>query len=577
MLAAAPHRGDKYDSVNLGSAVLATTNRLDLNDAFLARSDRFICAFVGCLDNDQELRASIVDPRAGSTNPAATTLGLFEAAQDRIWGRLRGDYAVIISDGQKLWVSRDHLGSSTAFFRVDGSGTYVASEAKQVVAGAGIPREPNFDCLHRAIFGEDEPYFEPTVMIAGVERIPRASYAVFRPGLSPLSTRYWDPAPLVGAADINQREAEEQLLVLLKQAGRRSVSGRDVVALSGGIDSPVVAATAAPVYRELTGRSMPALSTVYPHAPTVDETPYIEAVVEQLGLDWHSFVPEYESLSDLTLWTGILDGPLPTADISAIAEFFSKARELGARTVLMGELAELVFDIRQHVVGHLLLHGRWPTAWRHMRGAREKGRRWRGVVKDFAPSLAPPWIVMPYVRWRARDAAALASWLDPAMVPGLDRRWDLERPARARHEDVQLYFAMAPSLTGIEASNICAAYYGLHLRRPLIDRDLWEFFLSLPAQIKFPDHVRKSLVRETMRGRVPDTVLDRTDKTGFTEDVLGRIDFEALRNEIFGIDFHLKGVNYAIVADRLEQRDVGYEELVVLNRLAGIHAFVASS
>lgn len=570
MVAVAPHRGDRFDFAAIGNAVLGTSNRADFEDAYLARSDKAVCAFVGCLDNAADLRPQTKE----AANPAEVILHAYGVWGDRLWGRLRGDYTVVLCDGTSLTASRDHLGSSTAFYRIEGAAVYVASEAKQVVAGAGIKQQPNFDLLHRAIFGEEDPYAEPTMMIAGVERIPRASVSNLRPGAAPVSRRYWDPADLVGRLKLDPHEARQRLEELLDQTARRAVTGRDVVALSGGIDSPVVAATAAPVYGKLTGHPLPALSTVYPHAASVDESPYIEAVVDQLGLEGHTFVPEYQSLDDLETWVRVLDAPLPTADIAAMAEFFQQSRSLGARTVLMGELAELVYDLPQHVEGYLLFHGRWPTAWRHFRGARDRGRRWRGIVKGILPSLAPPWAVMPYVRWRARDAGALASWLDPAMVPGLDRRWDLEKPARSRFDEVQLYFAMAPSLTGVEASNICGAYFGMHLRRPLIDLDLWEFFLGLPAHIKFPDHIRKSLVRQTMRGRVPDVVLDRTDKTGFTEDVLGRAPYDALHRWILGVDFRLKGVDYEVVEERLEERDADYEELTVLNRLAGIHAFV---
>ena len=54
------------------------------------------------------------------------------------------------------------------------------------------------------------------------------------------------------------------------------------------------------------------------------------------------------------------------------------------------------------------------------------------------------------------------------------------------------------------------------LRHPspatVADIDLWEFFLSLPAGIKFPDYRMKGFVRNALRGDVPDEI-DRRDKT----------------------------------------------------------------
>jgi hypothetical protein len=80
-----------------------------------------------------------------------------------------------------------------------------------------------------------------------------------------------------------------------------------------------------------------------------------------------------------------------------------------------------------------------------------------------------------------------------------------------------------------------------------------------------------------VRGRVPDIVLDRRDKTVFNEDTVTRVDYEALRRWIFGVDFRLKGVDYSVLSERLEQRDADYQELIVMNRLASIHAFVSLS
>jgi hypothetical protein len=39
----------------------------------------------------------------------------------------------------------------------------------------------------------------------------------------------------------------------------------------------------------------------------------------------------------------------------------------------------------------------------------------------------------------------------------------------------------------MEAGEICATLAGVTVGRPFADIDLWEFFLSLPAEIKYPD------------------------------------------------------------------------------------------
>src|SRR5439155_25642270 len=50
---------------------------------------------------------------------------------------------------------------------------------------------------------------------------------------------------------------------------------------------------------------------------------------------------------------------------------------------------------------------------------------------------------------------------------------------------------------------------------PFLDRRVAEFALSLPAEFVYRDGRRKYVLREAMRGLVPDRILNRNDKIGF--------------------------------------------------------------
>ena len=55
---------------------------------------------------------------------------------------------------------------------------------------------------------------------------------------------------------------------------------------------------------------------------------------------------------------------------------------------------------------------------------------------------------------------------------------------------------------------------GLEVRSPFLDRDLAEFVSRLPASMKMKGTHRKFLLRQTMKGRLPDKILSR-GKKGF--------------------------------------------------------------
>jgi asparagine synthase (glutamine-hydrolysing) len=573
MLRAAPHRGRELEVQVTGQTVLGVANDPDFRESWLASSNGAAAAFAGSLDNRAELNAELAEGgfRVEGDDPAATALVAFRAWGDKAPARLRGAFTGAFSDGLTVRTFRDHLGFRTLFYRDGPDAFLAATEPKQVVAGAGISREPDLEAVRDIFFGRLD---DRTTALRGVERFPQASVAVATGAGTAAFQRYWDPRPVLESSRLSLPEARERLAELLDQAVARSVTGNDAITLSGGIDSPTVAAFAAPRHRELAGSPLLAVSAVYPDLPRVDERRYTELVADYVGASLHAYVPTAKPLDDLELWVDVLDGPWDTLSIPEVAEDFRLARSLGARTVLTGELGEYVYSMAQHLIGHLVLHGRWGAAARWATEVHAHGFRWRRIGRELARSLAPPRVATRYARVRKRDHRNLPPWIDPVEVGGIGHRYDLVRPARRRWSDAQLGAFWGAELTW-EAADLCAGYCGVHVRRPLADVDLWEFVLSLQAETKFPDLVSKSLIRETMRGRLPDEILDRRDKTVFDDHVVSSADYHALRRWTLEAPDRLAGVDYALLKQRLERQELGPFELLWAYDLARAHAFLS--
>ncbi len=60
-----------------------------------------------------------------------------------------------------------------------------------------------------------------------------------------MRARYWHPERMLETARLTPDEIQERFDELMIQAATRMVAGDDVVLLSGGVDSPAVAAYAA--------------------------------------------------------------------------------------------------------------------------------------------------------------------------------------------------------------------------------------------------------------------------------------------------------------------------------------------
>jgi asparagine synthase (glutamine-hydrolysing) len=568
-LRAAPHRGDQLEIDVRDGIGLGISNAPGLVDAWAASRDGKTVILTGSLDNLAELDTEVGRAEQG---PAETVLAAFETWGAEAPGRLRGVFAGAWTDGREVVVFRDQLGLAPLFHREAPEGFVAATEAKQVAAGAGLAREPDTGSVEAMFFGR---FDARRTMVRGVDRFPRASTATLAAGRPAGFRRYWDPEPLLETARIDLPEARARLAELVELAVVRSLTGSDAISLSGGIDSPTIAAFAAPTTKELTGKPLLAVSSVYPDDPGVDESRWIELVSDYLELRLHAYTPSSRPLDDVEHWVDVLDGPVDTMSIPELAENYLLARELGARNVLTGEMAEWVFTFGQHLIGHFVLHGRLRASLGWVRDQRARGASWTRVVKRAGPSLVSPRLALGYRRLRRReDFRQLPSWVDREVAGDPGPRPDLARPARLRWLEHQLDPIVGVGAYSFDADAICAAVCGVHVRRPLVDLDLWEFVLSLPAEIKFPDAVPKSLLRESVRGRLPDDVLDRTDKTFFNDFALRTADYEGIRRLTVESELRIGGVDYRALEARLEARSMDVVELLWAYDLARAHAFL---
>ncbi len=566
MLAEVPHRGAEPDVVVHGRTLLGVVRHLDGQDAGIAVADGMAAAFTGVIDNTEELARSL--GRGPEKAPAHLLLDAFRRFGAELPTRLRGEYAVVISDGRRLTYFRDHLGFESLYHRGDGRRCRVASEAKQVVAGSRIPREPDLDVVERIFYRGDDDDAMPAALL-GVARVPKATI-LDSDGSDAHTRRYWEPAHLLETARLSAEEVQGRFDELMAQAAGRMVTGDAVVTLSGGIDSPAVAAYAAPVHLERTGTALPALTAAYPELPSVDESRYARLVAEHLGIPSHSYVQRARLLDRLQDWMRVVDGPVYGVSLPHYEMVYRQVRALGGRIVLSGEWAEHVVGRPFHLVEHLLTHGRVGPLRAHLRAQRARGASLATLARPFVATLAPAWLMAQIWRWQGMQAPA---WVDLERAREVGARFCVPAAERWRAQQLGAFTHCA---VNVDAAGICQQLCGVRQRHPWADVDLWEFFLSLPADVKFPSLQRRALVRRLLRGRVPDAVLDRQDTTAFNDAIRAGIDYAELERWLLRPSARIGGVDYRLLADRLRARDLSESEHAWARDLAAAHAFLST-
>ena len=582
MVAASPHRGVLSELRSHGHAIVAVSNIADSSQASVSVSDDLTAAVAGTFDNVAALACELT--RAGfppaSSRAADVVVSAFRAFGTEAPNRMRGVFAGVVTDGRHLWLFRDHLGFQPLFYADCPRGLVVATEVKQVIAGAEISPEPNLAVLEQVFYGRlkqnsPSPY-------KGVSRVPHATTVTVNARQPPVFQPYWHPRRVLETGgQASFEEVKQGFDAVFERAVSRCLTGADVIALSGGVDSPAVAGYAAPVHRATSRGTLGALSLVFPDHPKVDERPYIERVTQELGIPLHTFVSRARIHDDLLHWIRIFDGPIPNITAPQLYEFYSEARRLGYRNILTGDIAEVVVDLPLHVHGHLLMRGRlrplarlMATQWRQGASLR-RFSTWKTFASQLIVPFVPGRIATRYYSWRDGSVhKRLPEWIDYQKASEVPYRNDLLAPGRARWSEVQVG-PLEGCPISMEALNTCATTAGVTVRRPFADVDVWEYFLGLPAEIKYPDLKSKTLLRRVLRGQVPDVILDRRDKTYFDDHITSQINYPVLEQFLLKPAYRMSGVDYDGLALRLERRDLRLIDLMWIGDLLEIHAFVS--
>jgi len=564
-----PRRGSDFEVHAIGNAWIAT---LRDRDTHIWSNDSMVVAVHGAIDNVEQLLAGNDGPRPTDTSNLAAIVARLATRQDPDeWAaQLKGAFTALVTDGRDIWVIRDHVGLRPVFMHRNGNGWFVATEAKQLHREMQST-EPNLTYLQELLFGGDSGV---TVPFHGIDRVPRSSTTRLSPGEPSRSTRYWDPTRFVETSDVRDpSEAAGIIRGLIGQAVTRSVTGNDVLALSGGLDSTTIAAFAAESHLEASGgHRLKALSAVYPDHPSVDESDLIEAVAKYKDLESHTFQLKARPLDDLSEWVGLLDGPGYTPSVPEIHEMYQEASKLGATTILTGELAEYVFSMRYQTLGHLLWNRRWRATRNLVAYDRSHGRGWLSFAREVGRSLAPSPIL--HAHYRSQGTKTVPPWVSTSALPWFTDR-GLILSVGDRWPAIQLQPIIGDHVVSFDDVDIASSLSGISVRHPLVDRDLWEFALSLRAEVKYPTLQSKALMRMAMDGLLPPEIVERRTKTFFDEAGYEKIDRQDLARWISTGAHRFEGVDYQLLRQRLESGDMSLNELDWAKNLARCHAFLA--
>lgn len=522
------HRGPDDVGIHLDAGVGLGHRRLSIIDVAHGHQPLFAgdvtLVFNGEIYNHVELRAEL---EARGARPTTNSDGEVILHGYREWGwrgmleRLRGMFAIALHDRTDgaLYLARDPFGIKPLFVAETERGLLFGSELKAIVAA--LPSRPPIDrrgLLECATLGFT---MSPTTIFEGVESMPAGTALTWRDGRVTRERHF--------ALEYDPTRSPDDPDALWEQVTRavdsHLMSEVPLGAfLSGGVDSSAVVSAMS----QVKGGDVDAVC-VGILEPGMDERPYAREVAQGLGVTLHEEEAAPDLLDLLPRLAWHVEQPFGDTSIAPTYLVCEAARR-HVTVALSGDGGDENFAGYRRTRYDVLEDG-----WRNMipsflrRGVvGPLGRAWpRGAwlprplrAGTLLTNLGGDWLDA-YIRSMSRiDEASARAWLRPDAVdatplrerfePHAQRTTGLSSLSRILSMDVATWLADDILVKADRASMA----HALEVRVPLLDTDFVSWAAGLPDDAKLSGGEGKALFKRSLRGRVPDAVLDRR-KQGF--------------------------------------------------------------
>lgn len=521
------HRGPDHKGLYRQGNITFVHHRLSILDLtpqahqpFHSDSGRMTTVYNGEIYNFRDLaRIHNIEPRTRSDTEVM--LECFErngANGIREWN---GIFALAIHDREqrRVHLVRDRFGvKPLCYFETD-EALLFASEAKAILDWLPEFRISNAALRQYMLYGHATG---TNGFVEGLKRLEPGQHIVLNADTADVvdEARFWTIDGLTTSSASTAEAIERTRTLLQRSVHRQLVSDVPVgLFLSGGIDSSSIAALAS----QSTSATLDAYSIEYDvNIGGKSELERARLVADRFGLRHHEIKLSADNVSQI-FGDVVFQYDEPFADPAAVALYqLSSACGHRQRVVLQGDGGDELFAgyRRYNVLRHRTLNRIASSAHRILPRSRFQQRleRLNEILRvDSRPSLIARYLTEETTTTHPirmlsenvqRSSFSLSGEED--YVEFGSRHTDLDIIQQLLYTDFSILLPYK-YLEKVDKATMC---FSIESRVPFLDNELADFALALPSSIKVRPGETKYILKEAMRGLIPNTIL-QGPKRGF--------------------------------------------------------------
>ncbi|WP_270344331.1 asparagine synthase (glutamine-hydrolyzing) [Bacillus mobilis] len=478
--------------------------------------ERYILMFNGEIYNYVELREMLIQQGACFSTQSDTEVivALYAQVKEECVNYLRGMYTFVIWDRQekRLFGARDHFGIKPLYIAQQDDTTFFASEKKSILH-VMQDKSVNPTSLQHYFTYQYGP--EPETLTNDINKIEPGHYFIKEIGKEIEIHRYW--RPYFNSSDTTKEEHIQAIRDVLYDSVKVHMRSDVPVGafLSGGIDSSIIASIAKEINPNLLTFSVGFEHRGFSEIDVAKET------AEKLGVKNYSvLVTPQEFMNEFPKIMWHMDDPL--ADPAAVPLYFvAKEARKHITVVLSGEGSDELFggyNIYREP-NSLKMFSYIPNpgkaVLKALSGALKEGFKGKSFLERGCTPIEERYYGNAKI-FREEEKFELMKSYNKSV-----NYKDVTKPLYNEikdYDDVSKmqYIDMYTWLRGdilLKADKMSTAH-SLELRVPFLDKEVFDVASKIPTELKIANRTTKAILREAVRGIVPDHVLDRK-KLGF--------------------------------------------------------------
>jgi len=442
---------------------------------------------------------------------------------DSILDQCEGMWAYAVYDERdgSLNLGRDRFGEKPLYLYRDPTGLYFGSEVKFIVALLGRRLPVNYEHLSRYLVnGYKSIYKQGHTFFAGLSELPAASTLRIDANGREQGQRYWEPR-FRPDDSISYEDAvagvRERLIRAVELRLRADVPL--AFCMSGGVDSNALIGIAKRHFDyDVHG------FTIVNSDPRYNEDAIVNPAVAELGIR-HTAIPveTKDFLPRLRTLVRQHDAPVYTITYYAHWLLMESIKAADYKISISGTAADELFSgYYDHHLAYLReIRSDFPSV---VRSAAAWGRYIRPIVRN--PHLGDPMLFIENPDFRDHiflNAEAFSEALqEPFLEPFAETVYtdDLLRNRMLN----EMFHEAVPVI--LHEDDLNAMYYSIENRSPFLDRELFDYAYQIPTRHLIRNGAAKAVLRDAVRGFVPDAVLDNRTKVGFNAPIESFLDMQ---------------------------------------------------